>query len=138
MEDMLDLKKSICQHADLQKTIIVRDETDVKSLVAMLQSHWLDPFTSVQQDLVCLSPGKVAPPKIQQDLLTAKAVGEKAYQTFHIKRLKSQPSQIKFHDTITKAKLKTFTKLNKKVHVQNKMSKEIIWKLIEIYLPRWY
>ena len=98
MEDMLDLKKSICQHADLQKTIIVRDETDVKSLVAMLQSHWLDPFTSVQQDLVCLSPGKVAPPKIQQDLLTAKAVGEKAYETFHIKRLKSQPSQIKFHD----------------------------------------
>ena len=135
MEDMLDLNKSICRHADLQKTIIV---TDVKSLVAMLQSHWLDPFTSVQQDLVCLSPGKVAPPKIQQDLLTAKAVGEKAYQTFHIKRLKSQPPQIKFHDTITKAKLQTFTKLNKKVHVQNKMSKEIIWKLIEIYLPRWY
>ena len=123
MEDKLDLNKSICRHADLQKTIIV---TDVKSLVAMLQSHWLDLFTSVQQDLVCLSPGKVAPPKIQQDLLTAKAVGEKVYQTFHIKRLKSQPSQIKFHDTITKAKLQTFTKLNKKVHVQNKMSKEII------------
>ena len=98
------------------------------SLVAMLQSHWLDPFTSVQQDLVCLSTGKVAPPKIQQDLLTAKAVGEKAYQTFHIKRLKSQPPQIKFHDTITKAKLQTFTKLNKKVHVQNKMFKEIILK----------
>ena len=69
MKDMLDLNKSIFHHTDLQSTRIVRDETDVKSLVAMLQSHWLDPFSSVQQDLVCLSTGKVAPPKILLKLL---------------------------------------------------------------------
>ena len=74
MKDMLDINKSNFHHTDLQSTRIVRDETDVKSLVAMLQSHWLDPFSSVQQDLVFLSTGKVAPPKIQQDLLAAKAV----------------------------------------------------------------
>ena len=72
MKDMLDLSKSICQHTDLQRTRILRDETDVKYL---LQSHWLDPFSSVQQDLVCLSTRKEAPPEIQQDLLIAKAVG---------------------------------------------------------------
>ena len=87
MKDMLDLNKSICQHTDLQKTRIVRDEMDVKSLVEMLPSHWLDPFSNVQQDLVCLSTGKVAPPKIQQDLLTAEAAGENAYETFRVKQL---------------------------------------------------
>ena len=122
MKDMLDLNKSICQHTDLQKTRIVRDEMDVKSLVVMLRSHWLDPFSNVQQDLVCLSTGKVAPPKIQQDFLTAKAAGENAYETFRVK----QPPQTKFHVTITKAKLQTFTELNKKVQVRNKTSKEII------------
>ena len=84
MKDMLDLSKSICQHTDLQRTRILRDETDVKYL---LQSHWLDPFSSVQQDLVCLSTRKEAPPEIQQDLLIAKAVGEKAYETFRVKQL---------------------------------------------------
>ena len=128
MKDMLDLNKSNFYHTDLQSTRMVRDETDVKSLVAMLQSHWLDPFSSVQQDLVCLSTGKVAPPKIEQDLLAAKAVGEKAYEIFRVERLESQPAKIKFHDTIQKAKLQTFTDLNKKVKVKSKTSKEIILK----------
>ena len=92
----------------------------------MLQSHWFDPFTSVQQDLVCLSTGKVAPRKIQQDLLTAEAVGEKAYESFRVERLESQPLQTKFHETIPKARLQTFTDLNRKVQAKSKTSKEII------------
>lgn len=48
MKDMLDLNKSNFHHIDLQSTRIVRDETDVKSLVSMFQSHWLDPFSCVQ------------------------------------------------------------------------------------------
>ena len=48
------------------------------------QSHWFDPFSSVNQVLVCRSTEKVAPPKIQQDLLAAKAVGEKTYEIFRI------------------------------------------------------
>lgn len=92
----------------------------------MLQSHWFDPFTSVQQDLVCLSTGKVAPRKIQLDLLTAEAVGEKAYESFRVERLESQPLQTKFHETIPKARLQTFTDLNRKVQAKSKTSKEII------------
>ena len=91
-------------------------------MVAILKSHWLDPFSSVQQDLVCLFTGKVAPPKIQQDLLAARAVEEKAYG--------------KFHDTIPKAKLQTFTDLNKKVQVKSKTSKEITLKMnLETFHP---
>ena len=125
MNDILDLNKSNFHHTDLQSTRIVIDETDVKSLVAMLQSHSLDPFSSVQQDLLCLSARKVVPPKIQQDLLASKAVGEKAYEIFRVQRLDSQPPQTKLHDTIPKAKLQTFTDLNK---VKSRTSKEIILK----------
>ena len=93
MKDMLDLNKSNFHHNDLQSTRIVRDGTDVKSLVSMLQSHWLDPFSGAQQDLVCLSTEKVAPPKIQQDLLGAEAAGEKGYEIFRVERLESQPAK---------------------------------------------
>ena len=99
MKDMLDLNKSNFHHTDLQSTRIVRDETDVKSLVAMLQSPWLEPFSTVQQDPVCISTGKVAPAKIQQDLPAAKAVGEKAYEIFRVERMESQSAKNKFHNT---------------------------------------
>ena len=126
MKGMLDLNKSNFHHTDPQSTRTVIDE--MKSLVAILQSHWLDPFSSVQQDLLCLSTGKVVPPKIQQDLLASKAVGEKAYEIFRVQRLESQPPQTKLHDTIPKAKLQTFNDLNKKVQVKSRRSKEIILK----------
>ena len=77
---MLDLSKSNSEHTDLQKTRIARDEADVKSLMTMLESNWINPFSPEQQDLVCLSTGKVATKKIEKDLLNAKTVGEKAYQ----------------------------------------------------------
>ena len=82
----------------------------------------------MQQDLVFPSIGKVTPPKIQQDLLAVKAVSEKAYEIFREERLESQPAKTKFHDTIPKAKLQTFTNLNKKVPVNRKTAKEIILK----------
>ena len=134
---MLGLTKSNSNHTDLQSTRIVQGETDFKSLVLMLQSHWLDPFSSVQKDLVCLSTGKVASSKIQQHLLAAKAVGEKAYEIFRIEQLESQRAKTKFLDTIPKAKLQTFTDLNKKVQVKSKTSKEIILKkLINCRKPK--
>ena len=45
-----------------------------------LESNWINPFSAEQQDLVCLSTGKVATQKIEEDLLGAKAIGEKAYK----------------------------------------------------------
>ena len=61
-------------HTDLQKTRIARDEADVKSLIAMLESNWINPFSAKQQDLVCLFTGKVATQKVEEGLLQAKAI----------------------------------------------------------------
>ena len=95
---MLNLSKSNSVHTDLQKTRIARDEADVKSLIAMLESNWINPFSAEQQDLVCLSTGKVATQKIEEDLLGAKAIGEKAYKEFRAQRLEANPP-LKFHKT---------------------------------------
>ena len=66
----------------------------------------------------------MAPPKIQQDLLVAEVVGEKAYEIFRGERLESQPAKTKFHDTIPKAKLQTFTDLNTKVQVGQNVERD--------------
>ncbi|CAH3143072.1 unnamed protein product [Porites evermanni] len=127
LRDMLNLSKSNSGHTDLQKTRIVRDEADVKSLIAMLESNWINPFSAEQQDLVCLSTGKVATQKIEEDLLGAKSVGEKAYKEFRAQRLEANPP-VKFHETLKKSKLKTFSDLNKKVKFKSKTANEIILK----------
>ena len=61
-------------------------------------------------------------------MLAAKAIGEKAYEIYRVERLESQPAKGKFHDTVPRAKLQTFTDLNKKVQVRSRTSKEIILK----------
>ncbi|KAK3753762.1 hypothetical protein QZH41_016442, partial [Actinostola sp. cb2023] len=62
--------------------------------------------------------GKVATPDVEHGLLRAKGIGEEAYEAFREQRLESNPPKVKFHDTITKAKLKTFTHQNKKITVK--------------------
>ena len=74
----------------------------------MLEGSSINPFKGEQQDLVCLSTGKLVTPEMEKDLLQAEALGEKAYKTFRKERLESDPPKLKFHDTITKRKLKTF------------------------------
>ena len=98
LRDMLNLSKSNSVHTDLQKTRIARDEADVKSLTAMLENNWINPFSAELQDLVCLSTGKVATQKIEEELLNAKAIGEKAYKEFRAQRLEADPP-VKFHES---------------------------------------
>ena len=128
LKDILHISRSCSQHKDLQPTRIARDETDVKSIISILQYTWLNPFNPDLQDLVCLSTGKVATPDVEHDLLQAKDIGEKAYKAFREQRLQSNPPKVKFHDTITKAKLKTFTHLNKKVSIKSGRNQEVILK----------
>ena len=128
LKDMLDLSKSNSEHTDLQKMRIARDEADVKSLITMLESNWINPFSSEQQDLLCLSTGKVATNKIEEDLLNAKSVGEKAYQEIRVQRLEVNLPKLTFHDSLKKSKQQTFSELNKKVQVKSKTANEIILK----------
>ncbi|KAL9969089.1 hypothetical protein ACROYT_G021256 [Oculina patagonica] len=83
---------------------------------------------SLIQELVCLSTGKAATNEIENDLLQAKDIGEKAYKSFSAERLECHPPKVKFHDTLTKAKLKTFSDLNKKMKVQKGTANEVILK----------
>ena len=55
----------------------------------------------------------------------AKAIGEKAYEEFHAQRLQASPP-VKFHESLKKSKLKTFSELNKKVKFKSKTANEII------------
>lgn len=111
LKDILHINWSSFQLKDLQPTRIARDESDVKCIISVLQNTWLNPFNPDLQDLVCLLTGKVATPDVEHDLLQANDIGEKAYRAFREQRLQSNPAKVKFHDTITKAKLKTFTHL---------------------------
>ena len=114
------------QHTDLQTSRIRRDEDDVKLIMSMLEGSWINPFKGAEQDLVCLSSGKLPTPEIKEDLLQAEALGEKAYKTFCKDRLESDPPKVKVHDKMTKLKLKTFVDLSKKMKVQRGTSKEVI------------
>ena len=46
-------------------------------------------------------------------------VSKEVYEAFREQRLECDPQNVKFHDTTKKAKLKTFTDLNKKIKVKN-------------------
>ncbi|KAL9979552.1 hypothetical protein ACROYT_G017230 [Oculina patagonica] len=108
LKEMIHLTHSKAKHTDLQSSRIERDEAD--------------------QELVCLSTGKAATNEIENDLLQAKDIGEKAYKSFSAERLECHPPKVKFHDTLTKAKLKTFSDLNKKMKVQKGTANEVILK----------
>jgi len=82
-------------------------EKDVQSLVDVLQSSWVHPF-SENSDLCSLSTGKNVPEDVQRDLLRAKGVGKSAAKNFVDERLSKGSG---FYDTIPKQKLKTFSML---------------------------
>ena len=128
LKEMVHLTHSDAKHTDLQSSRIERDEADVRSLLLMLESTWINPFNNEQQELVCLSTGKAATNEIENDLQQAKDIGEKAYKSFSAERLECHPPKVKFHDTLTKAKLKTFSDLNKKMKVQKGTANEVILK----------
>ena len=76
---------------------------------------WLNPLSQDHLDVVSLSAATVAPPDVVADLLGAHRIGE-AYQAFKQERLEANPATTKFHDKMTKKKLKTFSDIRKKTH----------------------
>ena len=130
---MLHINSSSPKHNDLHRSRITRDETDIKNIISPLQDTWLNPFNPDLQDLVCLSTGKVASSEVQDDLLRAKDVGEELYKAaFREQRFECDPPKVKFHDTMKKAKLKTFTDLNKKIKVKASNNQEVVLKAEKI------
>ena len=94
--------------------MIRKDEADVKSLIDMMENNWLNPLSPDESDLVSLSISTTAPPALVMDLLRALEVGEEAYQTFKQTRLDDDLPSVKFHDKMTKQRLKTFLTIGTK------------------------
>ena len=65
-------------------------------------------------DLVNMSTGTVAPPAVVKDILRAFEVGEEAYHSFKRTILDDDPPSVKFHDNMTKQRLKTFSTISAK------------------------
>ena len=68
------------KHSDLEKTRIKRDESDVASMVDLLENNWTNPFGNDLSELVSIYTGAVASPDISTDLLAAREKGEHAYK----------------------------------------------------------
>ena len=111
LKDMPHINSSSSKHNDLQHSKIMRDEPDVNNIISLLQDTWLNPFNPDLQDLVCLSTGKVASFEVEDE-----------------QRLECDPPNVKFHDILKKAKLKTFTDLNKKIKVKASNNQEVVLK----------
>ena len=90
---------------------IARDEADVQYLLSTLEG-WVNPFQSQGQDLICLPTGKVTTEDVARDL-QAKELDQRAYRKFSEERLEANPPKVRFQDTMSKAKLKTFSHMNK-------------------------
>ena len=81
-------------------------------MVNLLNENWINPFDTRNTDLVSLSTGVAATPKIVEDLEKAKYKGENEYQKFKTERLENRT--VKFNDTLHKQSLQTFANLKKK------------------------
>ena len=86
-------------HTDLQHSRIKRDESDVTSMVDLLENSWSNPFHQDPSDLINLSTGAVATPEISNDIFKAQEKGEEAYQNFRVQRLEKGEG---FYDTLKK------------------------------------
>ena len=124
--EMINLTKSDVHHAELQSSRIRKDEIAVTSVVNTLE-NWINPFENAC-DIVSLSTATAAPKDIVSDLLRANNVGFAAYQTFKEERLECQPPTVKFHDTLIKQKLNTFSNLSQTVKKVNTNGREVILK----------
>jgi len=125
LRNMTGQNDSAFSHPDLQLPRIRRDEADVVSLVQLMETSWLNPFSPDQEELVSLSTAAAAPPDVARDLLDAKKIGEDAYLVFKEERLQTDAASGQFHHKITKKKLKTFSHIRKKSRSQGH-GKEVI------------
>ena len=114
LRDMIGQDSSKLPHPDRQGPMIRKDEADIKSLIDLMENNWLNPLSPDESDLVSLPTGTVTPPAVVKDLLRAVDVDEEAYQTFKRTRLDDDTPSVKFHDTMIKQRLTTFSTVSTK------------------------
>ena len=113
-------------HADLQKSRITRDEKDVREMTDLLFNSCLNPFSDESQPLASISTSAVPSPDNALDLAKAYLSGEAAYQDFKNNRLEPEKLLVKFHDTLKKQKIKTFSSMKANTIKKNKGEETVI------------
>ena len=125
LRELTDIKPPGVSHHDLESSRIRKDELAVQSLVDLMETEWIIPFSGDPTELISLSTGTVAPYDIANDLLTAKARGEAAYKNFQDERIELRKKP--FYGPLPKQKLKTFSEINKP-RVAKSTNKETVLK----------
>lgn len=94
-------------HKESGKARLLRDESDVQSLMSMFQRF--EVFNKESEELVCLTTGDIANAAIKKDLLCAEKVGLQVIRTFVTERFIEEKTSL--HTSIPKQKLKTFASM---------------------------
>ena len=126
MHEMVGYAQDNNGHADLQKARIMRDKKDVQEMTDLLFSSWLNPFSDESQPLASISTSAVPSPDNALDLAKAYLSGKAAYQDFKNNRLEPEKLLVKFHDTLKKQKLETFSSMSKAKTIKKNKGEETV------------
>ena len=74
-------------HTDLSASGMRKDETDVDSLVYLMEDTWTNPSSQNPSELISISTGARVSPEVANDLLTAHKKGDAAYTDYQIQRI---------------------------------------------------
>ena len=102
---------------------IQKDESDIATIVDILENDWTNPFDKDPSDLSSILTGVAATPEVCNDNLNALPKREEAFFIFLKKCLQEGKG---FYDTITKMNLKRFGQVKSKT--VKGISSEVIFK----------
>lgn len=104
-EKMAGLRKNHTDHKELLNSRMVKDETDIASMMEAVSSR-IDPFASEQTELIGLTSGIVADSVLKTQLLEAELKGEQMLKDFVSNRI--EKNETDFFAPLKNAKLQTF------------------------------
>ena len=104
-------------HRELSPSARKKNTAAVEKVISCIEDMFTDPWEG--DDLISISTGIFAPPKLVEDLLKARIKGLDACINFINLRC-DQNSQKDFFGTLTKTKLSTFSSVKKTITVKSK------------------
>ena len=90
--ELTHIKPPGFSHHDLKSSRITKNEQAVQSLVDLMETEWINPFSGDPSELIGPSTGTVAPSDVAIDLLTAKAVERQHTRTSKMNESNSERS----------------------------------------------
>ncbi len=109
--DLAIIQRKKSRPKDLGASRKTFNDESIKRALFEVMNNWGNLFHP-RDSLVNLCSGLESSPQVQQDLLNAEEIGEKALQTFIDDRISS--SSTPFYDPIKKLRLRTFRDMNAK------------------------